>query len=412
MLEQYDPRLSQLLAAETQRQEDTLNLIASENYIPQFIRDVGASILTNKYAEGYPGKRYYAGCEYVDEIEQLAIARCRELFNAHHANVQPHAGSQANMAAYFALLEPGDRIFGMNLASGGHLTHGQKVNFSGKFYYGLAYTVDPNTELIDYEAVEDLALYHRPQMIIAGASAYPRHINFYRFSQIAQRVDAYFLSDMAHISGLVAAGLHQSPIPFSDCVTSSTHKTLRGPRGGIILSHKDHANKIDKAVMPGVQGGPLMQQIAAKAVAFSYAQEPEFKAYQQQVLNNAKALAHALQQRGYRLVTDGTDTHLMIIDLRNKEITGKTAEESLAAAGITTSRSCIPFDMEKPWIASGLRIGTPAITARGMKEINMEIVAELIDTVLEHHTHEDVYTYARERVRALCREFPINEVIM
>lgn len=407
MLQQYDPRLSELLAAEEQRQEETLNLIASENYIPEFIRSVSASVLTNKYAEGYPGKRYYAGCTYIDEIEQLAILRCRELFNAHHANVQPHAGSQANMAAYMALLQPGDRILGMNLSSGGHLTHGQKVNFSGKFYYGLAYTVDPHTELLDYEAIEDLALYHRPQMLIAGASAYPREIDFYRFSQIARRADAYFMADMAHIAGLVAANLHQSPIPFSDCVTSSTHKTLRGPRGGIILSHKDHANAVDKAVMPGTQGGPLMQQIAAKAVAFSYAQEPEFKQYQQQTVNNAKALATALQKRGYRLVTEGTDTHLMIVDLRNKEITGKTAEEVLEQAGITTSRSCIPFDMEKPWITSGLRIGTPAVTARGMKEEHMDTIAELIDTVLEHHTKEDVYPYTRERVVELCKSFSI-----
>jgi len=300
MLAEYDPRLHQLLHAEEQRQAYTLNLIASENYIPSWIRNISSSVLTNKYAEGYPGKRFYAGCTYVDEIERMAISRCNEVFNAHHSNVQPHSGSQANMAAYFALASPGDKILGMNLASGGHLTHGQHINFSGTFYHGLGYTVDPNTERLDYEAIADLAQYHRPQIIVAGASAYSREINFHRLSQIAQSVDAYFVADIAHIAGLVAAGIHQSPIPFADCVTSSTHKTLRGPRGGIIMCHKKHTQSIEKAVMPGIQGGPLMQQIAAKALALSYAQEPEFKAYQQQIVTNAQALAQALNQRGYR----------------------------------------------------------------------------------------------------------------
>jgi len=407
MLQHYDPDLSDLISKEEDRQSKTLNLIASENYIPEWIRQISASVLTNKYAEGYPGKRYYAGCSHIDAIERLAIDRCKKLFNAHHANVQPHAGSQANMATYFALLNPGDRILGMNLASGGHLTHGHKVNFSGTFYYGLGYTVDPTTERLDYEAIEDLALYHRPRAIIAGASAYPREINFHRFSQIAQKAESYLIADMAHISGLIAAGLHHNPTPFADCVTSSTHKTLRGPRGGIILSNKKHARAIDKAVMPGIQGGPLMQHVAAKAAMFAHAQQPEFHAYQRQTIANAKALGQALEARGYRLVTGGTDNHILIIDLRNKEITGKTAETSLAKAGITTSRSCIPFDMEQPWITSGVRLGTPAITTRGMHEEQMDTIAELIDTVLANYTQNDVYRHVRARVEEICSQFPL-----
>jgi len=408
MPEKRDPQLARLLQAEENRQRDTINLIASENYIPTWLREITASALTHKYAEGYPGKRYYAGCGYIDKIEQLAIQRCKKLFDAHHANVQPHTGSQANMAAYFGLLNPGNKIMGMSLASGGHLTHGQRVNFSGQFYHSLSYTVDPSTEYIDYEAVEDLARYHKPHALIAGASAYPRAIDFYRFYQIAYRVGCYLIADIAHISGLVAAGLHQSPVPFADCVTSSTHKTLQGPRGGIILCHKKHAKAIDKAVMPGIQGGPLMQQVAAKACLFAHAQSEDFRTYQRQILNNAKALAHALSQRGYRLVSGGTDNHLILLDLRNKDITGKVAEESLEKAGIMASRSCIPFDMEKPWITSGLRIGTPAMTTRGMQESDMETIAELIDTVLSNYDQQEMYQHVRQRVHSLCHHMPLS----
>lgn len=402
-----DILVTQLIEKEQARQESSINLIASENYTSAAVLAATGSVLTNKYAEGYPGKRYYAGCHIIDEVEQLAIDRCKKLFGADHANVQPHAGSQANMAAYFAVLKPGDTILGMELAHGGHLTHGHAVNFSGQLYKVVHYKVNPITHLLDYEQIEKLAQEHKPKLIIAGASAYSRHIDFARFGAIAKSVGAYFMADIAHIAGLVATGLHPQPFPHADIVTSTTHKTLRGPRGGIIMCKADLASAIDKAIIPGLQGGPCLNVIAAKAVAFHEALQPSFKKYQQQIIKNAQALVHALQERGYHIIAGGTDNHLAIIDLRTKNINGRTAEMALDTAGITVSRSCIPFDPEKPWITSGIRVGTPAVTTRGMQITEMQLIAQYIDETIMHHADPLYLKKIRTKVDALCAQFPI-----
>lgn len=402
-----DPILSQLMKDEQERQEQEINLIASENYVSPAILQATGSVLTNKYAEGYPGKRYYAGCGIVDTIEQTAIERCKTLFNAEHANVQPHAGSQANMAVYFAALKPGDTIMGMSLSEGGHLTHGHSVNFSGIFYKSVSYTVDRETEQLDYDQIEKLAHQHNPKLIIAGASAYSRTIDFERFAAIAKKVNAHFLADIAHIAGLVVTNLHPSPISYADFVTSTTHKTLRGPRAGIALCKKEHAERIDRAIMPGLQGGPFMHVIAAKAIAFHEALQPDFKQYQQQVVQNAKTMAQAFKNLDYRIVAGGTDNHLFVIDLHNKNITGRVAETALEKAGITVSRSCIPFDTQKPWITSGIRLGTPAITTRGMKEKDAEHIAHLIHEVLQNHENEAFLHAMRAEVATFCKQYPL-----
>ena len=365
------------------------------------------SIMTNKYAEGYPGKRYYAGCEFVDEAEKLAIERCKQLFGVEHANVQPHAGSQANMAVYFATLKPGDTIMGKSLAEGGHLTHGHHVNFSGQLYNRVQYKVNPETELLDFNEIEQLAQEHKPKIIIAGASAYSRTIDFAKFAEIAKSVGAYLMCDIAHIAGLIAAKQHPSPVGHADFITSTTHKTLRGPRGGLIMTNAEHAQIIDKSIMPGMQGGPFMHSIAAKAVAFHEALQPDFVEYQKQIIKNAQVMAETLQDLGYRIVAGGTDNHLFIVDLRSKNLNGKIAEMALGKAGITISRSCVPFDTAKPWITSGIRIGTPAITTRGMLEKDVIEIAHLIDEVLINHDSDAQLAIIRERVKKVCQQFPI-----
>lgn len=400
-----DPDIARIINHEDERQMREINLIASENYAPRAVREATGSSLTNKYAEGYPGKRYYAGCEFVDQAELLAIERCKALFGAEHANVQPHAGSQANMAVYYAALQPGDTILGMSLAEGGHLTHGHKVNFSGVFYNSVQYTVHKDTERLDYDQIEQLAAQHKPKLIIVGASAYSRTIDFKRMAEIAHGVNAYLLADIAHIAGLVAAGLHPNPFPHADFVSSTTHKTLRGPRGGLVMCKQEHAEKLDKAIMPGLQGGPFMNVIAAKAVAFHLAQQPDFVDYQRQIIANAQAMAHAFKDLGYRIVSDGTDNHLFVLDLRSKNMNGRQAEIALSKAGITISRSCVPFDTEKPWITSGIRIGTPAITTRGMKVRQAQEIAHLIDDILMHHTDDAALAIRAQAVEKLCREF-------
>ncbi len=403
-----DPQVAQLIEREEQRQEETINLIASENYASSAVMQATGSVLTNKYAEGYPGKRYYPGCAVIDEAEMLAIERCKQLFHAEHANVQPHSGSQANMAVYFSLLQPGDTILGMSLASGGHLTHGHGVNFSGTLFKSVQYTVDKETELLDYDAIEKMAQECQPKLIISGASAYSRTIDFERLAKIAHDVNALLLADIAHIAGLVAAGLHPNPVNCADFTTSTTHKTLRGPRGGLIMTTAAHAAKIDRAIIPGMQGGPLMNTIAAKAVAFHEALQPSFVEYQKQIIVNAHAMAQELIDLGYRIVSGGTDNHLFIVDLRSKNITGLKAEVALEKAGITVTRSCIPFDPEKPWITSGIRIGTPAITTRGMKiEVAQQIV-HLIDDAIRHHDNDTVLNAIKVKVRGMCAEYPIQ----
>jgi glycine hydroxymethyltransferase len=407
-LHTIDPHIAQLIEREEQRQDDTINLIASENYASSAVMQATGSVLTNKYAEGYPGKRYYPGCAVIDEVENLAIERCKELFHAEHANVQPHSGSQANMAVYFSLLQPGDTILGMSLASGGHLTHGHGVNFSGTLFKSIQYTVDKETELLDYDAIEKLAQECQPKLIICGASAYSRTIDFERLAKIAHDANALLLADIAHIAGLVAAGLHPSPINYADFTTSTTHKTLRGPRGGLIMTTAAHAAKIDRAIIPGMQGGPLENTIAAKAVAFHEALQPSFVAYQKQIILNAKAMADELINLGYRIVAGGTDNHLFIVDLRSKNITGLKAEIALEKAGITVTRSCIPFDPEKPWITSGIRVGTPAITTRGMKIEIAKQIAHLMDDVIRHHDNDTVLNAIKVKVRGICAEYPIQ----
>jgi glycine hydroxymethyltransferase len=402
-----DFEINAIIARETERLEHEINLIASENYASPAVLRATGSVLTNKYAEGYPGKRYYAGCDFVDQAELLAIERCKKIFNAEHVNVQPHAGSQANMAAYFALLNPGDTILGMSLAAGGHLTHGHSVNFSGKIFKCVQYSVEPVTGRLDYDDIERLAHEHKPQLIIAGASAYSRIIDFERFSAIARSVGAFLMADIAHIAGLIAAGVHPNPFPYADVVTSTTHKTLRGPRGGLVMCKKELADKIDRSIMPGMQGGPFMHLIAAKAVAFHEALQPAFAEYQKQIVANAQIMATLFLSLGYDIVTGGTDNHLFILDLRSKNVTGLAAEQALARAGITVSRSCIPFDPQKPWITSGIRIGTPAVTTRGMGQDQVREIVELIDTVIRHHDNEAVLKAVRQKAALLCAQYPI-----
>lgn len=407
MQTRIDTELAALLNHEEKRQEETISLIASENYVSPAVLQATATVLTNKYAEGTPGKRYYAGCQWVDEVEQLAINRCKKLFGVAHVNVQPHAGSQANMAAYSALIKPGDTILGMSLASGGHLTHGHPVNVSGSWFKGIQYGVNKETELIDYDEVAQLAHEHKPALIIAGASCYSRTIDFQRFAEIAQSVGARLVADIAHIAGLIATGLHPTPVGHADIITSTTHKTLRGPRGGLIMASAEYANHIDRAIMPGTQGGPFMHVIAGKAAAFYEALQPSFSEYQKQTIANAHAMADAFAHLGYRIVSGGTDNHMFVVDLRSRKITGLTAQLALEQIGITTSRSCIPFDPEKPWVTSGIRIGTPAITTRGMKEQNARELVDLIDALLSTKDSTSNTHYIQQRIKQLCQEFPL-----
>ena len=409
-LKKADAQVFEAIEAELNRQRTKLELIASENIVSRAVMEAQGSVLTNKYAEGYPGKRYYGGCEYVDVAEQLAIDRAKELFGAAWANVQPHSGAQANMAVFFALLQPGDTILGMNLTDGGHLTHGSPVNISGAYYKVIPYGVDKETERIDYDALERLAKEHKPKMIIAGASAYARTIDFERIAAIAKAVGAIFMVDMAHIAGLVAAGQHPSPVPHADVVTSTTHKTLRGPRGGIILGRDEElGKKINKAVFPGIQGGPLMHVIAAKAVALGEALQPSFKEYGAQVVKNAAALADELTKLGYRIVSGGTDTHVMLVDLTSKDVTGKDAQNLLDEVNITANRNTIPFEPRSPFITSGIRLGSPALTTRGFKEDDMREVARIIAHVLDAPADEARREEARSRVAALCDKYPLYE---
>ncbi len=408
-LEQVDHDVFQAIIDETHRQGEGLELIASENFVSPAVLEAMGSVFTNKYAEGYPGKRYYGGCEYADVAEDLARSRACELFGADHANVQPHAGAQANMAVYFSLLEPGDAILGMNLSHGGHLTHGSPVNFSGQLYNVVAYGVREDTGCIDLDQVRELAKQHRPKLIVAGASAYPRVIDFESFATIAKEVDARLMVDMAHIAGLVAAGLHPSPVPFSDAVTTTTHKTLRGPRGGLILCTEELSKPIDKAVFPGMQGGPLVHVIAAKAVALKEAMSDSFREYSQQVIDNAAALGDELMERGYQLVSGGTDNHLLLVDLRNTDLTGKDAEEALGRANITVNKNTVPFETRSPFVTSGIRIGTPALTTRGMGVAEMRQIGTWIDEILRAHTDESVAERVCKEVLAMCEEFPLYE---
>ena len=406
-LEQIDPEVFSAIQKETDRLEQNLELIASENVVSEAVLEAQGCVMTNKYAEGYPGKRYYGGCQFVDEAESLAIARAKELFAADHANVQPHSGTQANMTVYLAVLKPGDSYLGMNLAHGGHLSMGSPVNFSGMLYRVIPYGVSEQTETIDYDELERLAKEQRPKLIVAGASAYPRIIDYARFRKIADEIGALFMVDMAHIAGLVAAGLHPSPVPYADFVTTTTHKTLRGPRGGMVLCRAEHAKTIDSKVFPGMQGGPLMHVIAAKAVALKEALSPEFKSYQQQIVTNARVLAQALMSQGFRLTSGGTDNHLMLVDLRKSELTGKVAQETLDRARITVNKNAVPFDTRSPFVTSGIRIGTPAVTTRGMKEKEMEQIGDFIGRALNHVTDEQVLQTIAGEVGELCRKFPV-----
>ena len=406
-LKNTDPQVHDAILKELDRQKNKIELIASENFVSNSVMEAMGSYMTNKYAEGYPANRYYGGCENVDIVEDLARERVKELFGAEHANVQPHSGAQANMAVYLALLAPGDTVLGMNLSNGGHLTHGSKVNSSGKLYNFVPYGVDKETGRIDYEEIERLALEHKPKLILAGASAYARIIDFKKFREIADKVGAYFMVDMAHIAGLVAAGLHPNPVEYADVVTSTTHKTLRGPRGGLILCKSEHAKAIDKAIFPGTQGGPLMHVIAAKAVCFKEALQPDFKEYQNQIIKNASALATELLKLGFNLVSGGTDNHLILIDLRNKNITGKDLETKLDSVGITVNKNSVPFDTEKPTITSGIRIGTPAVTSRGFNEDDMKEIAQLINMVVENY--DEKFDEITSRVKAICEKYPLYE---
>jgi glycine hydroxymethyltransferase len=410
-LQEEDPEIFEAIKQEAERQRNKLELIASENYTSRAVLEATGSILTNKYAEGYPGRRYYGGCEHVDTAEELARDRAKQLFGAEHANVQPHSGSQANMAAYDALLQAGDTVLAMDLAHGGHLTHGSRINFSGRLYHFVSYGVDRQTQLIDFDQVRSLALSERPKMILAGYTAYPRAIDFGRFKEIADEVGALFLVDMAHISGLVAAGVHPNPVPFSDVVTSSTHKTLRGPRGGMILCRQQYARAIDRGVFPGIQGGPLMHVVAAKAVCFGEAMHPEFREYAQQTVDNARALGETLKREGLRLVTGGTDNHLLLVDLRPFAVTGNVAEQALDRAGITVNKNLIPYDPRSAKVTSGIRIGTPALTSRGFDVADMQIVGALIAWVLRSPDDEDVLAVVREEVQALTEEFPVPGIL-
>lgn len=402
-----DPELAEYIAGEEERQFNKIELIASENFVSRAVMAAQGSVLTNKYAEGYPGKRYYGGCEWVDKVEDLARERAKKIFGAEHANVQPHSGAQANTAVYFALAKPGDTILGMNLSHGGHLTHGSPVNISGKYFNFVPYGVDAETEQIDYEQLAELAREVKPKIIVSGASAYPRIIDFEKIAAICEEVGALMMVDMAHIAGLVAAGLHPNPCLYADVVTTTTHKTLRGPRGGMILCKEKYAKDIDKAIFPGIQGGPLMHVIAAKAVSFREVMSPTFKEYQEQIVKNAQTLAQALKDKGYRLVSGGTDNHLILVDLRNKEITGKEAEALLDNAGVTVNKNTIPFDPQSPFITSGIRIGTPAVTTRGMKEKEMEKIAEIIDLVISQRQDQEVQEKAKLMVKELTTAFSL-----
>ncbi|MCD5411018.1 MAG: serine hydroxymethyltransferase [Clostridiales bacterium] len=403
-LKKYDPEIYDVIVKETNRQRDKIELIASENFVSKAVMEAMGSQLTNKYAEGYPGKRYYGGCEEVDVAENLAIDRLKKIFEADHANVQPHSGANANLGVCFAVLKPGDTVLGMNLSHGGHLTHGSHVNISGVYYNFASYGVDETTQMIDYSKLREIAIESKPKLIVAGASAYSRAIDFKKFREIADEVDALLLVDMAHIAGLVAVGLHQNPCEYADFVTTTTHKTLRGPRGGAILCKEKHAKMIDKAIFPGIQGGPLMHVIAAKAVAFKEALQPEFYDYQKQVLKNAKKLEEVLTLNGFNLVSGGTDNHLLLIDLRNKNLTGKKVEKALDEIGITTNKNTIPFDPKSPFVTSGIRIGTPAVTTRGMKETEMEEIVEIMALIIND---ADKKEEAKKRVKELCAKFKI-----
>jgi glycine hydroxymethyltransferase len=408
-LRESDPEVWQAIEDEKRREGEKIVLIASENYASQAVLEAQGSVLTNKYAEGYPGRRYYGGCEFADVVEDLAIKRAKELFGVEHVNVQPHSGSQANMAVFFAALKPGDTILGMKLTHGGHLTHGASVSFSGSLYKSFSYGVRRDNGHIDYDEVEALAKEHRPKMIVVGASAYPRIIDFKRFREIADMVGAYLMADIAHIAGLIAAGVHPSPVPYAHFVTSTTHKTLRGPRGGMIMTSEELGKKVDHVIFPGIQGGPLMHVIAAKAVAFREAAEPEFRVYQTQVVRNASTLADELTARGFDLISGGTDNHLMLVDLTNKGVTGKEAEAALDIAGITVNKNGIPFDLKPPTITSGIRIGTPIVSTRGMKEPEMAEIAEMITSVIHDINDASNLERVRERAKALALQFPVYE---
>ena len=406
-LEKQDPNIQAVINQELARQRDKLEMIASENFVSQAVMEAQGSVLTNKYAEGYPGKRYYGGCENVDVIETLAIERAKRLFGAEHANVQPHSGSQANFGVYFALLQPGDTIVGMNLSHGGHLTHGSPVNVSGTYFNVVPYGVDAETQQIDYDEFRKIVLEAKPKLIIAGGSAYSRQIDFKKMAEVAHEVDAIFMVDMAHFAGLVAAGLHPNPVEYADIVTTTTHKTLRGPRGGLILCKEKYAKAIDKSIFPGIQGGPLMHVIAAKAVALGEALQPEFKVYAQQIIDNAKALAAALQDKGLTIVSGGTDTHVMLVDVRSTGLTGKEAEHLLDEVGITCNKNTIPFDPASPFVTSGIRLGTPALTTRGLQVKDMEKIADIIAAVLNNPEDKAVHEEASKRVAALCEAYPL-----
>jgi glycine hydroxymethyltransferase len=405
-LKDIDGEIYELIRREIEREEYSLILIASENYVDEEILDAQGCVLTNKYAEGYPAKRYYSGCRYLDGIETIAIERAKSLFHADHANVQPHSGSGANMAVFYAVLNPGDKILGMDMAHGGHLTHGATVSFSGKFYQSIGYRISSRDEQLDYDEIRSIAVRERPRLIIAGASAYPRFIDFKKFREIADEVGAYLMVDMAHIAGLVAAGVHPSPVEHAHFVTTTTHKTLRGPRGGLILCKQEYAKAIDSAVFPGIQGGPLMHVIAAKAVALKNAMSEGFRAYQQQILDNASYLCDCLERRGYRIVSGGTDNHLFLLDLSSKGITGKEAQEALEQSGIMVNKNLIPFDTKSPNITSGIRVGTPAVTTRGMKQPEMDLICDLMDRVLMRINEESLRIRTKEDVKALCKRFP------
>ena len=406
-VKQQDPKVQEMIELELGRQRNKLEMIASENFVSQAVMEAQGSVLTNKYAEGYPHKRYYGGCEYVDMVEELAIERAKQLFGAEHVNVQPHSGSQANFGVYFALLEPGDTIMGMNLSHGGHLTHGSPVNVSGKYFNIIPYGVDAETGRIDYEEMRKIAQEHKPKMIIGGGSAYSRQIDFKTMAEIAHEVGAIFMVDMAHFAGLVAAGLHPNPVEYADIVTTTTHKTLRGPRGGMIMCKEEYAKAIDKSIFPGIQGGPLMHVIAAKAVAFGEALQPEFKEYAKQVIVNAQTLAEALQQEGFTIVSGGTDTHVLLVDLRTVGLTGKVAEHVLDEVGITCNKNTIPFDPESPFVTSGIRLGTPALTTRGLNAEDMKEIAGIISSVLKHPEDVAVLAEAKQRVATLCETYPM-----
>ena len=406
-LAEVDPVIHQLVEGERRRQAEGLELIASENFVSRAVLEAVGTVLTNKYAEGYPGRRYYGGCEVVDEVEKLARERARELFGAEHANVQPHSGTSANMAVYFAFLKPGDKLMGMDLSSGGHLTHGHPLSYSGRDFEVIGYGVDRKTERLDYDEIERVAIEQRPKILICGASAYSREIDFERFRHIADRSGSLLMADMAHIAGLVAAGIHPSPVPHCDVVTTTTHKTLRGPRSGLILCRKTHRKAINKALFPGLQGGPLMHVVAAKAVAFKEALSDDFKSYQQQIVRNAQRLAQKLETRGFRIVSGGTDNHLFLLDVSSRGLTGKIAEEALEAAAITVNKNTIPFDPKPPMVASGIRLGTPALTSRSMDEAAMEEVGDLIADALEEPENQAVLDDVRQRVKALAARFPL-----